>query len=51
MKYVAPESKEVWLCNCNQTANRPFCDGSHRAPEIQETKLDYNREVWEPRPQ
>ena len=20
---------QVWLCNCKQTKNRPFCDGSH----------------------
>lgn len=34
--FQVAETKEYWLCNCKQTNNRPFCDGSHRNPEIQE---------------
>jgi len=49
VRYIAPEDKEVWFCNCKQTENRPFCDGSHRSQEVQEMRLDYTRELWEPR--
>lgn len=24
-----------WMCNCKQTGNRPFCDGTHRSDDIQ----------------
>uniref|UniRef100_A0A2L2YEE8 Iron-binding zinc finger CDGSH type domain-containing protein n=3 Tax=Parasteatoda tepidariorum TaxID=114398 RepID=A0A2L2YEE8_PARTP len=24
-------TREYWLCNCKQTKNRPFCDGSHNS--------------------
>lgn len=27
-----------WLCNCKQTNNRPFCDGTHRQEGIQKKK-------------
>ncbi|XP_023348246.1 CDGSH iron-sulfur domain-containing protein 3, mitochondrial [Eurytemora carolleeae] len=47
--YIAPETKDVWFCNCKQTENRPFCDGTHRTPEIQEARLDFVRENWEPK--
>jgi CDGSH-type Zn-finger protein len=30
-KFTLPEAKKVWLCNCKQTKNPPFCDGSHKA--------------------
>ena len=31
------ETKEVWLCCCKQTNNRPFCDGSHRSKFVEES--------------
>lgn len=34
VRFTVPESKEYYLCCCKQTKNRPFCDGSHRSPEI-----------------
>ncbi|KFM82831.1 hypothetical protein X975_16615, partial [Stegodyphus mimosarum] len=29
------ETREYWFCNCKQTKNRPFCDGSHNSPFVQ----------------
>ncbi|KAH3715676.1 hypothetical protein DPMN_058388 [Dreissena polymorpha] len=26
---------QYWLCNCKQSNNRPFCDGTHRQEHIQ----------------
>ena len=49
VKYVATETKEVWFCNCKQTKNKPFCDGSHRQEEVQKHRFDGQRQLWEPR--
>lgn len=35
IKYVADETKDVWFCNCKQSENRPFCDGTHKSAEVQ----------------
>ena len=29
------ETREYWFCNCKQTKNRPFCDGSHNSEFVQ----------------
>jgi CDGSH-type Zn-finger protein len=29
--WVLPEGKAVFLCRCGLSANKPFCDSSHRA--------------------
>ena len=34
-RFRVEETKEYWLCNCKQTDNPPFCDGSHKDPDIQ----------------
>jgi len=26
----AMETKQVWLCGCKSSANKPFCDGTHK---------------------
>eukprot|EP00092_Neocalanus_flemingeri_P009665 GFUD01010406.1.p1 GENE.GFUD01010406.1~~GFUD01010406.1.p1 ORF type:complete len:166 (-),score=46.70 GFUD01010406.1:57-554(-) len=49
VRYIAPETKQIWLCNCKQTNNRPFCDGSHREEEVQKARFDGNKQLWEPR--
>nr|CAD7604588.1 unnamed protein product [Timema genevievae] len=35
MRFNVTEDKEYWLCNCKQTSNRPFCDGTHKREDIQ----------------
>jgi len=49
VEYVAPQDGEVWFCNCKQTNNRPFCDGSHRTEEVQNHRFDHRPQFWEPR--
>nr|ADD24494.1 CDGSH iron sulfur domain-containing protein 3, mitochondrial [Lepeophtheirus salmonis] len=49
LTYIAPESGDVWFCNCKQTNKAPFCDGSHRKSEIQEMRIDGKFELFEPK--
>lgn len=49
VRYIAPKTQDIWLCNCKQTKNRPFCDGSHRSAEVQEHRFDAAKQLWEPR--
>jgi len=51
VKYIAPETQDVWFCNCKQTTNRPFCDGTHRSDEIQAMKFGsgVSVQLWEPK--
>ena len=37
--FKVDETKEYWLCNCKQTDNRPFCDGTHKREDIQAKRL------------
>jgi len=48
VKYLAPEDRDVWFCQCKQTDHAPFCDGSHRHPDIQELKLEGKFNLWDP---
>lgn len=36
IRFTVSEAKEYWLCNCKQTNNRPFCDGTHKQKHVQE---------------
>lgn len=36
IKFEVEETKDYWLCNCKQTVNRPFCDGTHKTKEVQD---------------
>lgn len=35
VRFQVEEEKDYYLCNCKQTSNRPFCDGTHKQEEIQ----------------
>ena len=49
VSYIAKQTKDVWFCNCKQTNHKPFCDGTHRAEEIQKHRFDGPKQLWEPR--
>lgn len=35
IRFIPKETKEYVFCNCKQTKNRPFCDGTHKREDIQ----------------
>lgn len=35
IRFKVEKTGDYWLCNCKQTKNRPFCDGTHKEPHIQ----------------
>ena len=36
-RWPLPEGKAVFLCRCGQSANKPFCDGTHRRVGFMDT--------------
>jgi len=40
-KFQVDENKEYVLCNCKQTSNAPFCDGSHKQQWVQDAVLEW----------
>lgn len=30
-----------WYCTCGESANQPFCDGSHQGSEFRPEKVDF----------
>lgn len=31
IRFQVEKSGDFYLCNCKQTKNRPFCDGTHKS--------------------
>ena len=36
---IEVEAGDHWWCACGQSANQPFCDGSHKGSEFGPTKV------------
>ncbi len=49
VRYIAPETRDVWFCNCKQTNHRPFCDGTHKTQEVKEANVYGHFDLWEPK--
>ncbi|WP_439026243.1 CDGSH iron-sulfur domain-containing protein [Haloarchaeobius sp. DT45] len=41
---IHDEKGDVAICQCGLSANRPFCDGSHRATHDEEDDVRYKYE-------
>lgn len=42
------KGKKYFWCACGNSANQPFCDGSHKGTEFtpELVKVDEDKEVW-----
>jgi len=38
VRFECKETKEYWFCNCKQTKNRPFCDGTHKEKFVKDAE-------------
>ena len=36
---VEGAEKPVWICGCGLSANKPYCDGSHKTTRAEEAEL------------
>lgn len=41
IRFQVEKDGDYWICMCRQTKHRPFCDGTHKEPHIQEKNVRF----------